>query len=125
MSKWGKISRYIRRPLVIYDHSEFPYKWGNFDFLFYQCMNAKKEGTPCSQSRDANNGRDNNKGVETQGTEGMSTTAGNNNVNTNNSMNAKTSGTIIDNRKCLALVRTNTEPIYLKNRKIHFVAMSL
>jgi hypothetical protein len=43
MRKWGNISPYIRRPLVILYmtlqllHSEFPYIWGNFDFLFYQC----------------------------------------------------------------------------------------
>ncbi len=43
MKKWGNISPYIRRPLVIYDlqlqllHSEFPYIWGNFYILFYQC----------------------------------------------------------------------------------------
>jgi hypothetical protein len=37
MRKWGNISPYIRRPLVIYDFATAPYIWGNFDFLFYQC----------------------------------------------------------------------------------------
>ncbi len=23
-------------------HSEFPYIWGNFDFLFYQCIHASE-----------------------------------------------------------------------------------
>ncbi len=37
----------MRRPLVIHDfallHSEFPYIWGKFDFLFYQCRNCRQE----------------------------------------------------------------------------------
>jgi hypothetical protein len=41
MRKWANISLYMRRPLVIYVlqllHFEFPYIWGKFYFLFYQC----------------------------------------------------------------------------------------
>jgi hypothetical protein len=41
MRKCADISPYMRRPLVIYDFapdpSEFPYIWGKFYFLFYQC----------------------------------------------------------------------------------------
>ncbi len=44
MRKCANISPYMRMPLVIYCidmtlqlvHSEFPYIWGKFDFLFYQ-----------------------------------------------------------------------------------------
>jgi hypothetical protein len=49
MRKCENISPYMRRPLVIYIymtlqllHSEFPYIWGKFDFLFYQCINISR-----------------------------------------------------------------------------------
>ncbi len=29
-------------------HSEFPYIWGKFDFLFYQCRNERKMSIKCS-----------------------------------------------------------------------------
>ncbi len=42
MGKYLRISLYIRKPFIIYDlhllHSEFPYIWGKFYFLFYQCI---------------------------------------------------------------------------------------
>jgi hypothetical protein len=41
MRKCANISPYRRRPLVIYDFAIdpfwFPFIWGKFDFLFYQC----------------------------------------------------------------------------------------
>ncbi len=41
MGKYLRISSYIRKPFLIYTlqllHSEFPYKWGKFDCLFFQC----------------------------------------------------------------------------------------
>ncbi len=41
MIKFLRISSYIRKPFVIYDfallHSEFPYIWGKFYFIIYQC----------------------------------------------------------------------------------------
>jgi hypothetical protein len=43
MGKYLRISSYIRKPfLILYMtlqllHSEFPYIWGKFSFLFYQC----------------------------------------------------------------------------------------
>ncbi len=50
MRKCANISPYMRRPLVIYYlqllHSEFPYIWGKFDFLFYHCI-LKEWGTVC------------------------------------------------------------------------------
>ncbi len=52
MRKCANISPYMRRPLVIYMtlqlfHSEFPYIWGNFFFLFYQCGLPDVAGLPC------------------------------------------------------------------------------
>ncbi len=45
MRKCAKILPYMRIPLVIYDlqpiPSEFPYVWGKFGFLFYQCTDSK------------------------------------------------------------------------------------
>jgi hypothetical protein len=38
--KYLRISSYIRKPFLIYDHSEFPYIWGKFDFLFYQWVSC-------------------------------------------------------------------------------------
>jgi hypothetical protein len=42
---WANFSPYMRRPLVIYDFapdpSSFPYIWGKFSFLFYQCMETE------------------------------------------------------------------------------------
>jgi hypothetical protein len=48
MGKYLRISSYIRKPfLILYMtlqliHSEFPYIWGTFDFLFYQCIDCAK-----------------------------------------------------------------------------------
>ncbi len=36
MGKYLRISSYIRKPFLML-HSEFPYLWGKFYFLFYQC----------------------------------------------------------------------------------------
>ncbi len=46
MGKCLRISSYIRKPYLIYMtlqllHSEFPYIWGKFYFLFYQCIMVK------------------------------------------------------------------------------------
>ncbi len=42
MTKYLRISSYIRKPFLIYDFTtapyEFPYIWGKFYFLFYQCI---------------------------------------------------------------------------------------
>ncbi len=39
MGKYLRISSYIRKPFATLQllHSEFPYRWGKFYFLFYQC----------------------------------------------------------------------------------------
>jgi hypothetical protein len=50
MRKCANISPFMRRPLVIYSmtlqllHSEFSYKRGKFDFLFYQCRQSGGRG---------------------------------------------------------------------------------
>ncbi len=42
MTKYLRISLYIRKPFLIYDFTtapyEFPYIWGKLYFLFYQCI---------------------------------------------------------------------------------------
>ncbi len=57
MRKCANISPYTRRPLVIQYmtlqllHSELPYIWEKFDFLFYQCLLVLLTRVPASSSR--------------------------------------------------------------------------
>jgi hypothetical protein len=44
MGKYLRISSYMTLQLL---HSEFPYIWGKFDFLFYQCIVNQDEGYSC------------------------------------------------------------------------------
>jgi hypothetical protein len=53
-SIWGNAQIFphicgLWRPLIIYDlqllHSEFPFIWGKFDFLFYQCTYLRLKST--------------------------------------------------------------------------------
>jgi hypothetical protein len=46
--------KYLRRPLVKYDFatppSEFPYIWGKFEFLCYQCREIQRSSTRSRQA---------------------------------------------------------------------------
>ncbi len=54
MGKYFRISSYIRKPFLMtlqLLHSEFPYLWGKFSFLFYQCRVLSS--IPASSGSDA------------------------------------------------------------------------
>jgi hypothetical protein len=54
MTKYLRISSDIRKPFLIYDFekaTEFPYIWGKFAFLFYQCSVHCTVSRSCTASK--------------------------------------------------------------------------